>query len=39
MAFQVNPELCNNISIELLQRGEALPPAEPWVSMPNTGHW
>jgi lactoylglutathione lyase len=27
------------ISIELLQRGEALPPAEPWLSMPNVGKW
>ena len=27
------------ISIELLQKGEALPPAEPWVSMANTGSW
>jgi lactoylglutathione lyase len=36
MAFVRSPD---NISIELLQRGEALPPAEPWVSMPNTGHW
>jgi lactoylglutathione lyase len=29
----------DNISIELLQRGEALPKAEPWTSMPNTGAW
>jgi len=29
----------DNISIELLQSGAALPPAEPWVSMPNTGVW
>ncbi|HEX2762503.1 MAG TPA: VOC family protein [Allosphingosinicella sp.] len=29
----------DNISIELLQAGEALPAAEPWASMPNTGHW
>ncbi|GAB4261590.1 MAG: VOC family protein [Pararhodobacter sp.] len=36
MAFVRSPD---NISIELLQAGEALPPAEPWVSMPNTGHW
>ncbi|MFL5229448.1 MAG: lactoylglutathione lyase, partial [Microvirga sp.] len=28
-----------NISIELLQRGEAKAPAEPWASMPNTGVW
>ncbi|MGH6739740.1 MAG: lactoylglutathione lyase, partial [Bradyrhizobium sp.] len=26
-------------SIELLQKGDAKPPAEPWTSMPNTGHW
>ena len=36
MAFVRSPD---NISIELLQRGEALPPGEPWTSMPNTGHW
>jgi lactoylglutathione lyase len=36
MAFVRSPD---NISIELLQAGEALPPAEPWVSMPNVGHW
>jgi lactoylglutathione lyase len=36
MAFVRTPD---NISIELLQEGEALPPAEPWISMPNTGHW
>jgi lactoylglutathione lyase len=36
MAFVRSPD---NISIELLQRGEALPPAEPWTSLPNTGHW
>ncbi len=29
----------DNISIELLQRGNSLPSAEPWVSMPNTGKW
>ncbi len=29
----------DNISIELLQKGAALPPAEPWTSMPNTGKW
>ena len=29
----------DNISIELMQAGEALPPAEPWQSMPNTGEW
>jgi lactoylglutathione lyase len=36
MAFVRSPD---NISIELLQRGEALPPKEPWVSMENTGAW
>ena len=36
MAFVRSPD---NISIELLQTGEALAPAEPWVSMSNTGHW
>ncbi|RMD94106.1 MAG: lactoylglutathione lyase [Alphaproteobacteria bacterium] len=36
MAFVRSPD---NISIELLQMGEALKPAEPWVSMPNVGHW
>ena len=36
MAFVRSPD---NISIELLQEGEALPPAEPWESMENTGHW
>ncbi|HEX9771353.1 MAG TPA: VOC family protein [Kiloniellales bacterium] len=36
MAFIRSPD---NISIELLQKGEALPPKEPWVSMPNTGEW
>ena len=36
MAFIRSPD---NISIELLQMGEALPPAEPWASMPNTGKW
>lgn len=36
MAFVRSPD---NISIELLQSGAALPPAEPWVSMGNTGHW
>jgi lactoylglutathione lyase len=36
MAFVRSPD---NISIELLQKGEALPPAEPWKSMENTGHW
>ena len=36
MAFIRSPD---NISIELLQKGEALPPQEPWASMPNTGVW
>jgi lactoylglutathione lyase len=36
MAFVRTPD---NISIELLQAGAALPPQEPWASMPNTGHW
>jgi len=36
MAFVRSPD---NISIELLQRGPSLAPAEPWVSMPNTGVW
>jgi lactoylglutathione lyase len=36
MAFVRSPD---GISIELLQKGDALPPAEPWVSMPNTGKW
>ena len=36
MAFVRTPD---DISIELLQQGEALPPQEPWASMPNSGHW
>ncbi|MDO5613403.1 MAG: VOC family protein [Paracoccus sp. (in: a-proteobacteria)] len=36
MAFVRSPD---NISIELLQQGDALPPQEPWASMENTGHW
>ena len=36
MAFVRSPD---NISIELLQKGANLPVAEPWASMPNTGHW
>ena len=36
MAFVRSPD---NISIELLQKGEALPPAEPWASMANSGEW
>ena len=36
MAFVRSPD---GISVELLQDGPALPPAEPWASMPNTGVW
>ena len=36
MAFVRSPDA---ISIELLQAGSALPPREPWASMPNTGRW
>ena len=36
MAFVRSPD---NISIELLQKGPALPVTEPWASMPNSGHW
>ena len=36
MAFVRSPD---GISIEILQKGGALPPAEPWVSMSNTGKW
>ena len=36
MAFVRSPD---NISIELLQKGDALPPAEPWASMANSGEW
>ena len=36
MAFVRSPD---RISIELLQKGDPLPPAEPWKSMPNTGAW
>jgi lactoylglutathione lyase len=36
MAFVRSPD---NISIELLQKGESLPPQEPWVSMENAGRW
>ena len=36
MAFVRSPD---NISIELLQDGEALPEREPWISMKNTGNW
>jgi lactoylglutathione lyase len=36
MAFIRSPD---GISVELLQKGAALPPREPWASMPNTGQW
>lgn len=36
MAFVRSPD---NISVEILQKGAALPPKEPWQSMPNTGSW
>jgi lactoylglutathione lyase len=36
MAFVRSPD---KISIELLQKGEAMAPEEPWASMPNTGEW
>jgi lactoylglutathione lyase len=36
MAFVRSPD---NISIELLQKGDALPPQEPWLSMENLGSW
>jgi lactoylglutathione lyase len=36
MAFVRSPD---NISVELLQKGAALAPAEPWSSMPNSGEW
>ncbi len=36
MAFVRSPD---NISVELLQKGDALAPAEPWASMENTGKW
>jgi lactoylglutathione lyase len=36
MAFVRSPD---DISIELLQAGDPLPPEEPWLSMPNTGAW
>lgn len=36
MAFIKSPD---NISVELLQKGEPLPPQEPWLSMENTGSW
>ena len=36
MAFVRSPD---NQSVELLQKGGALPPAEPWLAMPSAGHW
>ncbi|AZQ66229.1 lactoylglutathione lyase [Silicimonas algicola] len=36
MAFVRSPD---NVSVELLQRGDHREPAEPWASMENTGHW
>jgi len=36
LAFVRSPD---KVSIELLQKGAALPPREPWASMPNTGSW
>lgn len=36
MAFVRSPD---GISVELLQKGERLPPTEPWLSMPNSGVW
>jgi len=36
MAFIRSPD---NVSIELLQKGDALAPAEPWISLPNAGKW
>lgn len=36
MAFVRSPD---GVSVELLQKGKALEPAEPWASMPNTGEW
>ena len=36
MAFVRSPD---NVSVELLQAGDAKPPQEPWASMENTGHW
>lgn len=36
MAFVRSPD---QISVELLQKGEALPPQEPWLSMPSQGQW
>jgi lactoylglutathione lyase len=36
MAFVRSPD---SISVELLQKGAALPPREPWTTMPNVGTW
>ena len=36
MAFVRSPD---NVSVEILQKGGSLAPAEPWASMPSTGHW
>ena len=36
MAFVRSPDL---VSVELLQRGDPLPPREPWTTMPNVGEW
>jgi lactoylglutathione lyase len=36
MAFVRSPD---SVSVELLQNGAALPPREPWASMPNSGVW
>ena len=36
MAFVRSPD---GVSVELLQKGDSLPPAEPWASMPTTGEW
>ena len=36
MAFVRSPD---NVSVEILQQGDALAPQEPWASMENTGHW
>ena len=37
--FEIYPFSPDNISVELLQKDDALAPAEPWLSMGNTGHW
>ena len=36
LAFVRSPD---RVSVELLQKGAALPPAEPWATMPNVGQW